>query len=201
MSARAALPVLLLASWLLATRASAMAQVEEMPQGGVGVLETRERLEQIEQEKRNRERQRELTHPKSSDCRATGTCALWEQGIRSQPIPGTGLIAVLHDVDVEKESLTIRLRFINRSSQPASIALDPNGSYDAYFVEVDEEKRHILRSDDGALAAKKPLARRLRPGAMESWWARFPPLPAGATSFDVMIPPAPRFEGISVHDD
>lgn len=184
---------------VLALPAVASAQVQPAPRDPY--LAVRERLEQIEQEKRNREREWERRKPKPSGCQAMGTCALGDAGIRSEAIPGTGLVAVLHDVDVEKESLTIRLRFINRGSEPATITLDPGVAYAAYFVEVEGEKRHILRADDGALAAKKPLARALPPGAMESWWAKFPPLAPGATTFDVVIPPAPRFEDVSVADD
>jgi hypothetical protein len=38
----------------------------------------------------------------------------------------------------------------------------------------------------------------LEPGAMESWWAKFPPLEIGARAVDITIPPAPRFEMVPV---
>jgi hypothetical protein len=65
-------------------------------------------------------------------------------------------------------------------------------------VEVDGERSFILRDEDGDLEAKKSFAGELDPGEMESWWARFPPLPSQAVSFDIVIPRLPRFEGVHV---
>ena len=117
--------------------------------------------------------------------------------IQSHRVPGTGLVAILHDIDVEDDALTVRIRFYNEGTEPAALAVDPTAAYDAFYVEVDGEKRFILRDDDGTLEAKGSLARDLEPGGMESWWAHFPPLPPKAVSFDVVIPPA-RFTEVLV---
>jgi len=66
---------------------------------------------------------------------------------------------------------------------------------------VNGERRFILRDDDGSLDAKRPLNREIEPGSMESWWAKFPALPPDTESFDVVIPPAPAFEAVSVRAD
>ena len=76
--------------------------------------------------------------------------------------------------------------------------VDPTQTYEAYFVEAGDERRFILRDEDGALEAKKPLVRVLAPGTMERWWAKFPRLDSGVRSLDITIPPAPRFHAVSV---
>lgn len=195
---RTAFVILLLGSSPLAP-APALAQVQQAPRDPY--LEARENAEQIEQEKRNRERERERLRPKPSGC-ATGTnCAPRGAGIQSHTVPGTGLVAVLHDVDVEKDALSVRFRFFNDGAEPVTLAIDPATDYETFYVEVDGEKRFILRNDDGSLQAKKSMDRDLAPGSMESWWARFPALPPEAESFDVVIPTAPRFEAVPVSAD
>jgi hypothetical protein len=198
---RTAFSALLLGGSLFSPRALAIAQVEELPRGGVGVLEARENRERIEQEKRNRERERERLRPKPSGC-ATGTiCAPRGEGIQSHQVPGSGLVAVLHDIDVEKDALNVRFRFFNDGAEPVTLAIDPGADYEAYFVEVDGTKMFILRDEDGSLQSKKSIDGELEPGSMESWWAKFPPLPPDAASFDVVVPPAPRFEAVPVSAD
>lgn len=199
---RTAFSVLLLSGPLLAQRAPAIAQVEELPRGGWGVLEARENRERIAQEKRNREREyereKERRAPKPTGCETGQFCLRSIEAIQSHRVPGTGLMAVLHDIDVEEHALTVRMRFYNEGTETATLALDPTASYDAFYVEVDGEKSFILRDEDGDLAAKRSFAGELDPGEMESWWARFPPLPSQVVSFDIAIPPVPRFEGVSV---
>jgi hypothetical protein len=196
---RTAFPILLLGGSLLASRAPALAQVQEAPRDPY--LAAREDREQIEQEKRNRERERERRSPKPSGC-ATGTiCAPRGAGIQSHPVPGTGLVAVLHDVDVEKDALNVRIRFFNDGAESVTLAIDPATDYEAYFVEVDGAKMFILRDEDGSLRSKKSIDGEVEPGSMESWWAKFPPLPPDARSFDVVIPPAPRFKAVPVSAD
>ena len=209
---RPAFPILLLGGSLLAP-AAAIAQVEELPRGSVGVLESREYRERIEQEKRNRERERERLFPKSSGC-STGAmagfgdgllvpveCAPGEAEIQNHTVLASGLVAVLHDVDVEKDALIVRLRFLNHGAGPVTLVIDPSADYEAYFVEVDGARRFILRDDNGSFQAKKPIDGELEPGSMESWWAKFPPLPPDAESFDLVVPPAPRFEAVPVSPD
>ena len=198
MSMRTAVAILLLGGVLLAP-APALAQVQQAPRDPY--LEAREKDEQIEQEKRNRERERERRRPKPSACATGAICAPRGEGIQSHPIPGSGLVAVLHDVDVEKDVLNVRFRFFNDGAEPVTLALDAAADYEAYFVEVDGAKMFILRDGDGSLQAKKSIDRVLGPGSMESWWAKFPALPPEAESFDVVVPPAPRFEAVPVSAD
>jgi hypothetical protein len=198
MITRMTFPILLLGGVLLAP-APALAQVQEAPRDPY--LKARENVEQIEQEKRNRERERERQRPKPSACATGANCAPRGAGIQSHIVPGSGLMAVLHDVDVEKDALNVRFRFFNDGAEPVTLAIDPRADYEAYFVEVDGARRFILRNDDGSLQAKKPIDGELEPGSMESWWAKFPPLPPDAESFDVVVPPAPRFEAVPVSAD
>ena len=211
MIARSGVPLLILGGLLLGPRAPALAQIQAAPRDPY--ISDLERRELIEQEKRNRERERERRFPKSSGC-STGAmagfgdgllvpaeCAPGEAGIQSHTVPASGLVAVLQDVEVEKDAMNVRLRFFNDGAGPVTLVIDPAADYDAYFVEVDGARRFILRDDNGSLQAKKPIDGELEPGSMESWWARFPPLPPDAESFDVVVPPAPRFEAVPVNAD
>ncbi|HET7693651.1 MAG TPA: hypothetical protein VFM44_11235 [Gemmatimonadota bacterium] len=202
MIVRITFSVLLLGGLLLAPRVSATAQVEELPRGGWGVLEARENSERIEQEKRNREREyareKELREPKPTGCQTGQFCLQSIEAIQSHRVPGTGLMAVLHDIDLGEDALTVRMRFYNEGTETATLALDPNASYEAFYVEVDGEKSFILRDEDGDLEAKESFAGELDPGEMESWWARFPPLASHAVSFDIEIQSIPRFQGVLV---
>jgi len=128
-------------------------------------------------------------------------CSRRGEGIQVQPIPGTRLVAVLHDIDLEEEFLMVRLRFYNDGSDPATLTIDPAETYESFFVEFDGKRNFILRDDDERLDAKKPLAFKLQTGKMASWWARFPPLPPGIESFDVVIPPAAPFLNVPVAAD
>ena len=190
------LPQMVLLACLVAPSESALAQDRTAPPDPY--LTERERLEQIEQEERNREREyareKEWREPKPTGCQTGQFCPQSSEPIR---MPGTGLMAVLHDIDVEDDALTVRIRFYNEGTEPATLAVDPTAAYDSFDVEVDGEKSFILRDDDGTLEAKESLARDLEPGGMESWWAHFPPLPPKAVSFDVVIPPA-RFQEVLV---
>ena len=56
----------------------------------------------------------------------------------------------------------------------------------------------ILRKEDGDLDAKDRLDVNVLPGRMKSWWARFPALAADTDSFDLVVPPAPPFDGIPI---
>lgn len=200
MSVTQTLPHLLLLASLLAPSGLARAQVQPAPRDPY--LAARENLEQIEQEERNREREIERRRPpKPAGCSTGQICSQRSEGLQSHQVPGTGLVAVLHDVDVEEGALTVRLRFYNDGPEPATLAIDPTEAFEAYFVEVGGERRFILRDKDGSLEAKKPLARELEPGSMESWWATFAALPVDGESFDLMVPPAPRFEAVSIHSD
>lgn len=142
-------------------------------------------------------------HPRQrrpSGCAIVQTCSVLRTGIQRHRIDGTSLVAVLHDVDDEEDGFLVRMRFYNDGPEPVRLGVDPTRAYDAYFIEVGGERRFILREADGALEAKEPLVRALAPGAMESWWAKFPPLERGAKTLDIRIPPAPRFEAIAASD-
>lgn len=186
------LPQMVLLACLVAPSGSALAQDRQAPRDPI--LAERQRLELTEQEKRNQEREyareKEWREPKPTGCQTGQFCPRSNEAIQSHRMPGTGLVAILHDIDVEDDALTVRIRFYNEGAEPAALAVDPTAAYDAFYVEVDGEKRFILRDDDGTLEAKESLARDLEPGGMESWWAHFPPLPPKAVSFDVVIPPA-----------
>jgi hypothetical protein len=72
---------------------------------------------------------------------------------------------------------------------------------ETYFVEVSGEKLFILKDEGGELETKGRLEIDLKPGKMESWWAKFPAPPADADRFDLEIPPVATFRDIRVEDD
>lgn len=151
----------------------------------------------------NEERLRRLNKAEAQRQRAAECpgCTRRGEGIQVQAIPGTRLVAVLHDIDLEEEFLMVRLRFYNDGSDPATLTIDPAETYESFFVEFDGKRNFILRDDDERLDAKKPLALELQTGKMASWWARFPPLSPGIESFDVVIPPAAPFLNVPVAAD
>lgn len=192
-------PQMVLLACLIAPSGVTLAQDRPAPRDPY--LAKRERLELREQEKRNREREyareKEWRAPKPTGCQTGQFCLQSSEAIQSHRVPGTGLLTVLHDIDVEDDALTVRIRFFNEGTEPATLTVDPTEAYEAFYVDIDGEKSFILRDDDGTLEAKESLARDLEPGGMESWWAHFPPLPPKAVSFDVVIPPA-QFEEVLV---
>ena len=190
--------LVLLCGLLLALPVLARAQVEA-PRDPY--LAERERVERVVAATRFRVLyDRHPRRSKPSGCATGRICSDRREAIQSQRIPGTGVVAVLHDLDDEEDGLLVRMRFYNDGPEPVRLGVDPTRDYDAYFIEVGGERRFILRDDDGALEAKEPLVRVLAPGAMESWWAKFPPLEGGAKTLDIRIPPAPRFEAIAASD-
>lgn len=119
-------------------------------------------------------------------------------GLQSRGIPGTPLVAVVHEASREDGVLTLRLRFYNDGSEPARLRIDPAGDPEACFVRAGQAKLRVLEDEDGELEAKDPLDVALAPGEMESWWARFPAPPADTANIDVMIPPVAAFTDVPV---
>jgi hypothetical protein len=191
------LPLVFVGALLLGFPAMARGQGQAPRDPYLAVLEKREAVVQAKRYHTLFDRH---ARRKPSGCAIVRTCSALSTGIQRHRIDGTSLVAVLHDVDDEEDGLLVRMRFYNDGPEPVRLAVDPTRAYDAYFIEVGGERRFILRDDDGALEAKGPLVRVLAPGAMESWWAKFPPLERGAKTLDIRIPPAPHFEAIAASD-
>jgi hypothetical protein len=191
-------PLIFVGALLLGLPATARAQGQAPRDPYLAALERREAI--VQAKRFHALFDRHPRRPKPSGCATGRICSDRRGGIQSQRIPGTGLVAVLHDVDAEEDGLVVRMRFYNDGSEPVRLRVDPTQAGDAYSIEVGGERRFILRNDDGALEAKEPVVRVLAPGSMESWWAKFPPLERGAKSLDISIPPAPRFESIAASD-
>ena len=191
-------PLVFVGAFLLGLPAMARAQGQAPRDPYLAVLEKREAV--VLAKRYEALFDRHPRQPKSSGCGTGRICSYRGDGIESQRIPGTGLVAVLHDIDDAEDSLVVRMRFYNDGPEPVGLRVDPTRAYDTYFIEVGGERRFILRGDEGALEAKEPLARVLAPGAMESWWAKFPPLERGAKVLDITIPPAPPFDAIAATD-
>jgi hypothetical protein len=123
------------------------------------------------------------------------------EGLQTRPIPGTSLVGVVNQASVDDGVLTVRLRFYNDGAEPARLTVDPTGAYESFFVRVGGDRFTILRDDDGELEAKDPLAMDLKPGKVESWWAKFPAPAAGTEAFDLEIPPIAAFQGVPLEED
>ena len=197
MPARPRFPLMFLLALFVALPCLARAQGAAPRDPYLAVLEKRELIVAAKRHNVLFERH---PRPKPSGCATGRICSPLSLGIQRHRIDGTTLVAVLYDIDEQEDGLLVRLRFYNDGSEPVTLGVDPTRAYGAYFVEMSGERGFILRDEDGALEAKKPLMRALAPGAMESWWARFPPRKKGADAIDIRIPPAPRFEAISVSD-
>lgn len=156
-----------------------------------------EYADRVEEENRDEARRRqELMH-------TSGACDLGcseHEGLQIRPIPGTALVGVVHQAGVDDGVLTIRLRFYNDGSEPARLTIDPAAAYETFVVRAGGETLRILRDEDGELEAKEPLAVDLKPGKVESWWAKFPAPPAGTRAFDLEIPPIAPFAGVPLDD-
>jgi len=152
-----------------------------------------------------REREvREQRRKEQEALHATDACefgCVEHEGLQTRAIPGTTLVAVVHQAKLEDEGLTLRLRFYNDGSEPARLTIDPTTDYESFFVQVGREKLFIRKDEDGELEAKDPLALDLKPDKMESWWAKFPAPPAGTETFNLEIPPAAAFRGVPLEDD
>jgi hypothetical protein len=154
--------------------------------------------DQAEQERRDqRRREQEASHGSASCGLGCGDY----EGLQTRGIPDTPLIAVIHKTELDDGVLTVRVRFYNEGSDPARLTIDPSNAYESFFMTVGGEKLFILKNDDGELEAKKPLEVDLKPGKMESWWAKFPAPPPDTEAFDLEIPPIAPFRNVPILDD
>ena len=126
-------------------------------------------------------------------------CDLHE-GLQVQGIPGTFLSVALYKARVDDHALTLQLRFHNDGAEPERLTIDPSATSESYYVQVGEGRLHILEDEDGELKSKGPLNELLGPGEIESWWARFPAPPHGATTFDLHFP-AVTFRDVPLSTD
>jgi len=186
--------VLLLAAALWSPTA-ARAQSGQTP---AATNQDQEYLDREDQERRDRARREQEALHEAPSC---PECARRTEGIQTRSIPGTTLVVVLHDTDLDDGALTVRFRFYNDGPAPARLAIDPASAYESFYLEVGGEKLFILRDEDGDLAAKKPLELDLKPGKMESWWAKFPVPAADTETFDLEIPPVATFRDVPIDDD
>ena len=111
------------------------------------------------------------------------------EGLKVQRIPGTYLSVALYRVRLDDDVLTVQLRFHNDGVVPAQLTMGiPPAALEWFYVQVGEEKIHILTDDDGGLESKGAVDVVLQPGEMESWWARFPAPPSDSGTFDLHVP-------------
>ncbi|CAN5867651.1 hypothetical protein BH20GEM1_BH20GEM1_15910 [soil metagenome] len=103
--------------------------------------------------------------------------------------------------ELDDDVVTMRLRFYNDGSEPARLTIDPLSAYESFYLQVGREKLFIRKDDDGELDAKEPVEMELKPGKMETWWAKFPAPSAGTEAFDLEIPPVATFRNIPLEDD
>jgi hypothetical protein len=154
--------------------------------------------EQAEQERRDQVRREQDARRADDPCELG--CGDYE-GLQTRGVPDTPFVAVLHKTELDDGVMTVRLRFYNEGSEPARLTIDPMSASETYFVEVSGEKLFILKDEGGELETKGRLEIDLKPGKMESWWAKFPAPPADADRFDLEIPPVATFRDIRVEDD
>ena len=146
--------------------------------------------------------QRDQRRQEQEERRGTDPCELGcgdHEGLQTRGIPDTRLVAVIHRTELDDGVLTVRLRFINEGEEPARLSIDPTGA-DAFLLRVGEEEYEILRNGDGDFEAKDALDVELKPGKMETWWAKFPAPPDGTRAFDLDIPPAVMFRNVRLED-
>lgn len=154
--------------------------------------------DRYEQEKREQRRKEQEAQQENSACELG---CVEHEGLQTRGIPDTPLVAVIHEATRDDGVLTLRLRIYNDGAEPARLTIDPSNAYESFFVKVGEEKLSILKDEDGELEAKEPLEIDLKPGKMESWWAKFPAPSADSETFDLEIPPIATFTNVPIADD
>ncbi|HYO46430.1 MAG TPA: hypothetical protein VEY33_07045 [Gemmatimonadota bacterium] len=150
---------------------------------------------------RERREQRRKDQEAQHDNSACETGCVEHEGLQTRGIPDTPLVAVIHEATRDDGVLTLRLRFYNDGVEPARLTIDPTSDSEPFFVQVGPEKLFILTDEDGELDAKEPLEVDLKPGQMESWWAKFPAPAADTKTFDLEIPPIATFTNVPIVDD
>lgn len=146
--------------------------------------------------------QRDQRRQEQDERRGVDPCELGcgdHEGLQTRGIPDTRLVAVLHRTELDDGVLTVRLRFYNEGEEPARLSVDPTGE-DAFLLKVGAEEYPILRNGDGDFEAKDALDVELKPGKMETWWAKFPAPPDGTRAFDLDIPPAVTFRNVRLEN-
>jgi hypothetical protein len=153
------------------------------------VRDRRLREQSLADERQQNRRRQELAY--AADACGLG-CDLHE-GLQVQGIPGTFVSAVLYKARIEGDDLTLQLRFFNDGVVPARLTLDPSAAPGSSFVQVGQERLQETES-------KGAIDEVLEPGEIESWWARFPAPPSGATTFDLHVP-AVTFRDVPLDDE
>ena len=176
---------------------AAHAAVQQDPVGGQALDPNY--ADQAERERRDQLRREEEERRSSADDPCELGCGDYE-GLQTRGIPGTALVAVLHRTEIDDDVLTARLRFYNEGEAPALLSIDPTGD-ETFVLRVGSEEYPILRNEDGEAETKGPLSLEIKPGKMETWWAKFPAPPAGTRRIDLEIPPAVAFRDVLVDAD
>ena len=148
-------------------------------------------IRDIQRSKYLRSSEKLLDFREREDAYAADACGIGcddHEGLQVRGIPGTFLSVALYKALLDDDVLTVQLRFHNDGVEPARLTVDPRAAAESFYVQVGDEKLYILEDDDGEMEAKEPLDLGLEPGEIESWWARFPAPPGGATTFDFHIP-------------
>ena len=122
------------------------------------------------------------------------------EGLQVQGIPGTFLSVALYKVLSDDDRLTVQLRFHNDGVVPARLTVDPSVAPGSFSIQIGEQRLPVRMDEDRQLESKGALDVVLQPGEIESWWARFPAPPAGATTFDLHIP-AVTFRDVPLDTD
>jgi hypothetical protein len=152
--------------------------------------------EERQSDKRDEVRERQLAY-------AADACGLGcegHEGLQVRGIPGTHLAAVVYKAYLDEDVLTVQLRFHNDGLEPARLTIDPLEMPGSVFVQIGETRIPVLTGDDGEQQSKGVVDEVLEPGEIESWWARFPAPPRGATTFDLHIP-AVTFHDVQLEID
>lgn len=155
--------------------------------------------DQAERERRDQLRREQEERRGDDDDPCAMGCGDYE-GLQTRGIPGTSLVAVLHRTEIDDGVLTARLRFYNEGETPAQLSIDPAGE-EPLVLRVGSEEYPILRNEDGEPEAKGTLSMELKPGKMETWWAKFPAPPAGTRRIDLQVPPAVTFRDVRIDTD
>lgn len=184
--------------------ARTMSLQEDRPRRATDQAEIDENREQRERaERRARQERRDQRWEKAAR-RSGDPCELGcgdYGGRQTREVPDSPLVAVLHGTKLDDGVLTVRLRFHNKGSEPARLAIDPSSAYESFFVKVGDERLFILKDEDGELEAKARLEVDLKPGTMETWWAKFPAPAPETKAFDLEIPPIAPFRNVPLSDD
>jgi hypothetical protein len=129
---------------------------------------------------------------------------------RVEPLASTeldvpGVVAEVFESARKEGVLTVRVRFRNTGSEPASFILASAGNYNDNYITAGNTKYAVMRDSSNYVVATSmdpggELSAKIPKGGTWNWWAKFAAPPAGVSTCALYLKVGPPVEDIPIID-